>query len=65
MTILLHFVSIFASLMVLALALAIIQVMIGTYQDRILSALKGQEPAFKTRAPRVTMGRRSLLLLPA
>ncbi len=65
MTNLLHFVSIFASFALLALAMTIIQVMFGTYRGRILSALKGDMQEQDAPAPRVTVGRRSLLPLPA
>jgi hypothetical protein len=65
MTFLLHFVSIFASFALLALALTIIQMMIGTYRDRIISALKGDESNRARPGPRVTLRQRSLLVLPA
>jgi hypothetical protein len=66
MTILLHFVSIFASLALLALSLTIIQVMIGTYRAQILAALTGTDQEDRKPAVlRVRRKQRSLLLSPA
>jgi hypothetical protein len=65
MTAVLHFISIFASFALLALALSVIHVMIGTYRDRIVAALRGDVMESKAAVVRAPMGRRSLMLSPA
>jgi hypothetical protein len=65
MTVLLHFISIFASFALLALALSIVHVMIGTYRDRIVAALRGDVVEAKAAVVCGPIGRRSLMLLPA
>ena len=59
---LLHFISIFASIALMALAFSIIQVMIGTYRDRIWSALVGSDMVRQKPVMRHAIQRRSLLL---
>lgn len=62
---LLHFVSIFTSILLLALGLTIIQVMLGTYRDRIIAALKLGDMDIKAPVVRVARREGSRLTLPA
>jgi hypothetical protein len=65
MTVLLHFISIFVSFALLALALAVVHVMIGTYRDRIIAALRGGDLEPKATVVCGPTRRRSLMLSPA
>jgi hypothetical protein len=62
MTVLLHFISIFVSFALLTLALAVVHVMIGTYRDRIIAALRGGDLEPKATLASSPMRRRSLML---